>query len=125
MQTSSSGLALPGSELTFTLQLTNRGSEELLDVRIVDDLPALLVLKDVAVYGAEMEIAGNQVTIILDRLAPDLPVVITVRVQVALDAKRGAVIDHQPAALYSGVEQKWPMLSIGLPPAELPATGSD
>ena len=122
-QTSSSGMALPGSELVFTLQLTNPGPEELLDVRIEDVLPVSLLLQDVAVYGGEVETAGNRVTITLDRLAPGLTVVITMRAQVAEDAALGTIIDHQPAVYYADVEQRWPLLSVALPPAELPPTG--
>ena len=123
-QTSSSGMALPGSELAFTLQLTNPGPGELLDVRIEDVLPASLLLQDVAVYGGEVETAGNRVTITLDRLAPGLTVVITVRAQVVADAALGTIIDHQPVVYYyADVEQRWPLLSMALPPAELPPTG--
>jgi hypothetical protein len=118
-------IALPGSELAFTLQLTNPGPEELQDVRIVDNLPATLLLKDVEVYGGEAEIAGNGFTIVLDRLAPGQPVIITVRVQIAASAVASAVIDHRPVARYGGAEQPWPLLSVGLPPAELPPTGGD
>ena len=124
-QTSSSGMALPGSELAFTLQLTNLGPEELLDVRIEDVLPASLLLQDVAVYGGEVQTAGNRVTITLDRLAPGLTVVITVRAQVAADVALGVIIDHQPVVYYADVEQRWPLLSVALPPAELPPTGGD
>jgi len=122
-QTSSSGMALPGSELAFTLQLTNLGPEELLDVRIEDVLPASLLLQDVAVYGGEVEMVGNRVTITLERLAPGLTVVITVRAQVAADVALGVIIDHQPVVYYADIEQRWPLLSVALPPAELPPTG--
>jgi len=124
-QTSSSGMALPGSELAFTLQLTNPGPEELLDVRIEDVLPASLLLQDVAVYGGEVETAGNRVTITLERLVPGLTVVITVRAQVVADVALGTIIDHQPVVYYADVEQRWPLLSVALPPAELPPTGGD
>ncbi len=124
-QTSSSGMALPGSELAFTLQLTNLGPGELLDVRIEDVLPASLLLQDVAVYGGEVETAGNRVTITLDRLASGLTVVITVRAQVAADVALGTIIDHQPVVYYADVEQRWPLLSVALPPVELPPTGGD
>jgi hypothetical protein len=86
-------------------------------------LPATLLLKDVAVYGEEVEIAGNGFTVVLDRLLPGLPVIITVRVEVAADAAPGSVIDYQPVVSYGGTEQSWPLLSVGLPPAELPPTG--
>jgi len=122
-QTSSSGMALPGSELVFTLQLTHAGPEELLDVRIEDVLPASLLLQEVAVYGGEVETAGNRVTITLDRLAPGLTVVITVRAQVVADVALGTIIDHQPVVYDADVEQRWPLWSVALPPAELPPTG--
>ena len=122
-QTSSSESALPGTVLTFILQLTNPGPEELLDVRIEDILPSSLVLQKVAVYAGQVEIVGHRATITLDRLASGQTVVITVRVQVAADAVPGTIIDHQPVAHYAGVEQRWPLLSVALPPAELPPTG--
>ena len=116
-------MTLPGSVLTFTLQLTNVGPAELLDVRIEDILPSSLVLQDVAVYLGKVETVGHRATITLDRLASGQTVVITVRVQVAADAVPGTIIDHQPVAYYAGVEQRWPLLSVALPPAELPPTG--
>jgi hypothetical protein len=92
-------------------------------VRIEDVLPASLILQDVAAYGANTEIVGNRVTIGLDRLAPGLTLIITVRVQVAANATPGAVIDHEPVVTVAGVQHRWPLLSVGLPPAELPPTG--
>jgi hypothetical protein len=59
----------------------------------------------------------------LDRLAPGLPVIITVQTRVAPDTPLGTVIDHQPKVTVAGLEQLWPLLSVGLPPAELPPTG--
>ena len=44
-------------------------------------------------------------------------------VKVAVDAIPGVVIDHQPVAIVAGVQHRWPLLSLGLPPAELPPTG--
>jgi len=125
VQSSSSMMALPGSDLNFTLQLTNPGPEELLDVRIEDDLPASLQLQDVSVYGGQVEIAGSRFTVTLDRLALGQTVIITVRTQVAASAALGTVIDHRPVAIYASLEQHWPLLSVPLPPAGLPPTGEE
>lgn len=122
-QTSSSAIALPGAELIFTLQLTNRGPQELRGVRVVDVLPSSLLLQDVAVYGGRVETVGNRATITLDRLASGLTVLITVRVRVAANAVPGTIIDHQPVVYYADGKQSWPLLSVALPPAELPPTG--
>jgi uncharacterized repeat protein (TIGR01451 family) len=122
-QTSSSSHALPGDELTFTLQLTNPGPDELRDVRIADLLPDTLVLLEVSVYGGEPQIDGNGFTVAFDRLAVGLPVIITVRTQVSPDAAWGEIIDHQPVITAQGLEQRWPLLTVPLPPNQLPATG--
>jgi uncharacterized repeat protein (TIGR01451 family) len=122
-QTSSSEMVEPGAELTFTLQLTNPGPQGLQDVLIEDILPDALLLLDVAAYGGEPEVSGNRFSVLLDRLAPGLPVIITVRAQVASDTAAGAVIDHQPTVTVAGLEQRWPLLSVGLPPTQLPPTG--
>ena len=122
-QTCSSAIALPGTVLTFTLQLTNLGPAELLDVRIEDVLPSQLLLQEVAVYSGQVETTDNRVTITLARLSGGQTVVITVRVLVAADAVPGTIIDHQPVVFYAGMEQYWPLLSVALPPAELPPTG--
>lgn len=122
-QTSSSPIARPGDPLTFTLQLTNVGSEELLDLRVEDELPPPLLLQDVAAYGGRVEVAGRRVTIAFDRLAAGLTVVITIKVQVAADAAWGTVIEHRPMVHYAGTTQHWPPVSVALPPAELPPTG--
>ena len=125
VQSSSSMMALPGSDLAFTLQLTNSGPEELVDVQIEDDLHASLQLQDVSVYGGDVEISGHSYTVTLDRLALGQTVIITVRTQVAASAALGTVIDHRPVAIYDNLEQHWPLLSVALPPAELPPTGEE
>jgi len=125
VQSSSSSTALPGADLAFTLQLTNPGPEELLDVRVEDDLPAPLLLQDVSVNGGQVEIVGSRFTVTLDRLAPGQTVIITVLTRVASSAALGTVIDHRPVAYYANLRQWWPPLSVPLPPAELPRTGGE
>jgi len=116
-------MASPGSEIAFTLLLTNPGPAELVDVRVEDFLPPSLLLEDVDVYSGWVEITDNRATIILDRVAGGLTVVITVKVRVVEDAALGSVVEHQPLVSYAGMKQYWPPLSVALPPAELPPTG--
>jgi len=107
----------------FTLQLTNPGPAELRDLRVEDVLPGALLLQNVEVYLGQVEMVGNRAMVLLGPLAPGLTSVITVRTSVANDAPFGSVIEHRPMVTFGAVQQWWPVLTVALPPAELPATG--
>jgi uncharacterized repeat protein (TIGR01451 family) len=111
----------PGATVTFTLTVTNSGATPLRQIAIEDMLAQGLEPGAVVSGGATWQ--GRTLRLSAATLAPGakLVVIYTARVT-AVDANQ-AIVARATATAAGGI-RKTAVLTLGLPPSELPATGA-
>ncbi len=78
--------AHPGEEVTFVIQVGNRGRAAAVDVVITDDVPAYLEIEQVTTTQGEVEVTGQRVTVRVGTVGPGFTVEIVIRTRVRDDA---------------------------------------
>jgi len=78
--------ALPGEEVTYTLEVTNRGNESAVGVTVTDELSEYLEILNVTTTQGTVTIEGQTVTVDVGVVGPDFVVEIVIRARVREDA---------------------------------------
>jgi uncharacterized repeat protein (TIGR01451 family) len=117
-------LALPGEQVTFTIEATNRGRNAAVDVVITDQVPQYLEIIEVTTTQGTVEIAGQQVTVRAGTIGSGFVVRVVIRTRVAADAP--APLDLTNVAVLrspNGGERISPPATVVIPGAFMPETG--
>jgi uncharacterized repeat protein (TIGR01451 family) len=116
--------AVPGEEVTFYIEVTNRGRNAAVDVVVTDDVPQYLEILEVTTTQGTVTIAGQRVTVQVGTVGPDYVVEIVIRTRVRLDAPVPIVMENV-AVLKSpnGGERITPPVIINVSAPNLPETG--
>jgi len=117
-------LAMPGEEVTFYIEATNRGQEAAVDVVVVDELPEYLEILQVTATQGTVTVEGQVVTVDVGVIGSGFVIQITIHTRVRLDAP--APIDLQNVAqLHSpnGGDHTSPPATVVVPGESLPLTG--
>ena len=116
--------AIPGRELTFRLTVRNEGDSEAKEVTARDELPGLIRPLEAISSQGEVLLEGQVVLAQLGTLSPEMAATVTITSVVASEAPLGGIIDNLVEV--TSAEGFWQSVgvSVALPPAELPPTGS-
>jgi len=76
---------LPGDEVTFTLEVTNRGQESAVGVVVTDEISEYLEILEVTTTQGTVTIEGQTVTVDIGVVGPDFVVEIVIRTRVRDD----------------------------------------
>ncbi len=116
--------AIPGRPLTFLLTVRNAGDKAASEVTARDELPGLILPREVSSSQGEVILDGQVVLARLGTLPSGATATVTIAGVVAPDAPPGEIIDN--LIEITSAEGFWQSIgvSVPLPPAELPPTGS-
>jgi uncharacterized repeat protein (TIGR01451 family) len=116
--------ALPGEEVTFHIQATNKGKKATVDVVVTDVIPEYLEILQVTTTQGTFTIEGQKVTINMGIIGPGFVVEATIRTRVREDAP--APLEMENLALLrspNGGERTSSPVIISIPAPGLPRTG--
>ena len=116
--------ALPGEEVTFTIQATNKGKRAAVGVVIVDVLSEYLEILEVTTTQGTVTVEGQKVTIDVGVIGPGFVVEAVIRTRVRMDTPTPLEIENL-AVLKSpnSGERISPPAIISILPPVLPKTG--
>jgi uncharacterized repeat protein (TIGR01451 family) len=78
--------AIPGEQVTFTLEVTNHGQHAAVDVVVTDEIDQFLEIVEVVTTQGTVVIEGQLVTVYVGVVGPDFVVEIVIRTRVRPDA---------------------------------------
>lgn len=110
----------PGATVTFTLTVTNRGPAELRQIAVADLLAAGLAPGEVVAGDATWD--GNTLRATIPSLPAGGKLALVYTATVTATAP-GQAITTRATATAAGGAQAAAILTLGLPPSELPVTG--
>jgi uncharacterized repeat protein (TIGR01451 family) len=92
-------LARPGDEVTFTIEVSNRGRAAAVDAWVIDTVPAYLEILEVAVHPSDQgrEVTprrGQRVVVDVGTLGQGFPVTIVLRTRVRQDAPPEVCVEN-------------------------------
>jgi uncharacterized repeat protein (TIGR01451 family) len=116
--------AMPGQEVTFTIEVTNRGRQAAVDVVVTDDVPEYLEIMEVTTTQGIVTVEGQRVTVEVGTVGPGYFVEIVIHTRVRSDTPALTVMENV-AILKSpnGGERTTPPVIIDVPVPNLPQTG--
>jgi uncharacterized repeat protein (TIGR01451 family) len=85
---------LPGDEVTFTLEVTNRGQESAVGVVVTDEISEYLEILEVTTTQGTVTIEGQTVTVEVGVVGPDFVVEIVIRARVRDDTPAPMEIEN-------------------------------
>lgn len=116
--------ALPGEEVTFTIQVTNRGQKAAVDVVVTDEISEWLEILEVATTQGTASVEDQTVTVKVGVVGPDFVVEIVILTRVRMDTP--APIDLENVAVFKSPnagELRSPPVIVHVPDLSLPPTG--
>jgi uncharacterized repeat protein (TIGR01451 family) len=116
--------ALPGEEVTFTLEVTNQGQAAAVDVVVTDDVPQYLEILEVTTTQGTVTIEGQTVTVEVGVVGPGFVVEIVIRTRLREDTPAPLEMENL-AVLKSpngGGERRSSPVTVRIP-SILPVTG--
>ncbi|UCC61611.1 MAG: isopeptide-forming domain-containing fimbrial protein, partial [Anaerolineae bacterium] len=116
--------ALPGEEVTFTLEATNQGQESAWGVVVTDEVSEHLEILDVTTTQGTVTIEGQKVTVDIAVIGPGFVVEIVIRARVREDAPASLELENV-AVLTSpnGGYRTSQTVTVSVPIPMLPVTG--
>jgi uncharacterized repeat protein (TIGR01451 family) len=116
--------AVPGEEVTFTIEVTNRGRRAAVDIVVTDDVPAYLEILEATTTQGTATIEGQRVTVEVGTIGPEYLVEIVIRTRVRLDTPAPTVMENVAVLKSPNVgEQMTTPVIINVPVPNLPQTG--
>jgi len=100
--------------------VANRGGRKASKVRLMDAVEDYLVVEKVEVEKGKAVVKGNRVIVELDALAPAEEVSVVIRARVREGVEAGVIIHNRAEVIFEGSRKASGVVSIALPPAELP-----
>lgn len=91
--------ALPGEEVTFTLEVTNRGQAAAVDVVVTDDISPYLEILEVTTTQGTVTIEGQRITVHVGVVGPGFVVEIFIRTRVREDVPLPSTIENPPVTI--------------------------
>jgi uncharacterized repeat protein (TIGR01451 family) len=86
--------ALPGQEVTFTLEVTNQGNESAVGVVVTDEVSEYLEILEVTTTQGTVTIEGQKITVDIGVVGPGFVVEIVIRARVRDDAPSPLEIEN-------------------------------
>jgi len=117
--------ALPGEEVVFTIEVTNKGQHAAVGVVVIDEVDQYLEILEVTTTQGTVHIDGQVVTVEVGTVGPSFVVVIVIRTRVRPDAPAPLELENM-AVLRSpnGGNRNSPPVVIRIPSTVLlPKTG--
>jgi uncharacterized repeat protein (TIGR01451 family) len=91
--------ALPGEEVTFTLEVTNRGNAAAVDVVVTDEISPYLEILEVTTTQGTVTIEGQRITVYVGVVGPGFVVEIVIRTRVREDVPLPSTIENPPVVI--------------------------
>jgi uncharacterized repeat protein (TIGR01451 family) len=91
--------ARPGEEVTFTLEVTNRGQAAAVDVVVTDDISPYLEILEVTTTQGTVTIEGQRITVHVGVVGPGFVVEIFIRTRVREDVPLPSTIENPPVII--------------------------
>lgn len=116
--------ALPGEQVTFIVEVSNRGTIAAVDVVVADEMPPYLDILEVTTTQGTLSIEGQRVTVDIGVVGPGFVVQIVIQTRVSLGAP--VPLDMQNVAVLTspnGGERQSPPVITTVSGPLLPKTG--
>ena len=115
--------ALPGEEVTFTLEVTNQGQAAAVDVVVTDDVPQYLEILEVTTTQGTVTIEGQTVTVEVGVVGPGFVVEIVIRTRLREDTPAPLNLENVAVLVSANAGQRTSLPVIIYVPGLLPVTG--
>jgi uncharacterized repeat protein (TIGR01451 family) len=116
-------VALPGDEVTFTIEVTNRGQAAAVDVVVTDDVPAYLEILGVTTTQGTAYAQGQKVVVEVGTVGQDFVVRIVIRTRVRPDTPAPVEMENVAVLRSPNAGELWTSPVIIRVPALMPETG--
>jgi len=121
--TASAEFVVPGDVVVLTLQLANNTTAPAEGVVVLLPLSEPLQALEATTSLGNVVIEGQRVRAEVNTLAAGSQALITVRVRVPASVPMGTLFHLQGSLTFAGGERQSNLITLTLPPAELPVTG--
>ena len=115
--------ALPGEEVTFTLEVTNQGQAAAVGVVVTDDVPQYLEILEVTTTQGTVTIEGQTVTVEVGVVGPGFVVEIVIRTRLREDTPGPLDLENVAVLVSPNAGQRISLPVIIHVPGLLPVTG--
>ena len=115
--------ALPGQEVTFTLEVTNQGQEAAVDVVVTDQVPEYLEMLEVTTTQGAVTVEGQTVTVQVGVVGPGFVVKIVIRTRVREDTPTPLELENVAVLTAANANDRITPPVVIRAPALLPVTG--
>jgi uncharacterized repeat protein (TIGR01451 family) len=116
---------LPGETIQFRLLLSNTGGGPVTGILLTDHLEPSLELQRVSATQGAADVQDSSLVLRMGILEAGQTALVQLDIRVADEAQPGQILLNQAIAYFDGGEVHSEVVALGLPPALLPATGSD
>jgi len=116
--------ALPGEEVTFTIEVTNQGDVAAVDVVVTDEMSEYLEILEVTTTQGTVTIVGQTVTVDIGVVGPGFVVQIVIRTRVREDTPAPIEIENVVVLATPSTHDRTSPPTIIKVPGLLPVTGA-
>jgi uncharacterized repeat protein (TIGR01451 family) len=115
--------ALPGEQVDYTIQVTNRGTVAAVGVVVTDEVSEYLDILDVETTQGTVQVTGQLVVVDVGTVGPDFVVEIVIRTRVRSDTPAPLEIDNLAILTAANAGERRAQATLTVPDLRLPVTG--
>jgi uncharacterized repeat protein (TIGR01451 family) len=113
----------PGDEVTFTIEVTNRGQQGAINVQVIDDVPEELEILEVTTTQGIARVEGQRVIVDIGVIGQDFVVTVVIHTRVREDVSTPATIKNVVLARSDNCNDPSAQVVITVVGPSLPPTG--
>jgi uncharacterized repeat protein (TIGR01451 family) len=117
-------VVMPGDEVTFTIEVTNRGQAAAVDVVVTDDVPGYLEILSVSTTQGSAYAQGQKVVVEVGTVGQDFVVRIVIRTRVRSDTPAPVEMENVAVFRSPNAGELWTSPVIIRVPALMPESGA-